>query len=210
MLLSDPLQAPSTLLPSLRDEYPEWHRGRPRYALWSIPVECPAMLQRLHEARRLLGDWLHPVQGRQAHISLFVCGFPCAVPCHDDDIGTAVLQAQHSALASLNAAPFELQIGGLDSFASAAFLGVRDDGQLEQLRQALAPLSREIRQAAYVPHLTVGLYRQAVSAEQWHARAAPLHDSPPLSLAVRELQLVSYDARELQGPLRVEARVALA
>lgn len=210
MLLSDPLQAPSILLPSLRTGYPEWHRGRPRYALWSIPLDCPAVLQRLHEARRLLGDWLHPVQGRQAHISLFVCGFPCAAPCLDDDIGTAVLQAQHRALASLNAAPFELQIGSLDSFASAAFLEVKDDGRLEQLRQALAPLSREIRQAAYVPHLTVGLYRQAVSADHWRERAEPLRDCQPLALAVRELQLVSYDARELQGPLRVEARVALA
>jgi 2'-5' RNA ligase len=210
MLLSDPLQATPTLLPSLRDEYPEWHRGRPRYALWSIPVDCPAVLQRLHEARRLLGDWLHPVQGRQAHISLFVCGFPCTQPVHDDDIGTAVLQAQHSALAGLNVAPFELQLGGLDSFASAAFLGVKDDGQLDQLRQVLSPLSSEIRQVAYVPHLTVGIYRQAVSADHWRERAGPLRDCSPLTLAVRELQLVSYAARELQGPLRIEARVALA
>ncbi|MDD0841805.1 2'-5' RNA ligase family protein [Pseudomonas sp. Gutcm_11s] len=210
MLLSDPLQAPTTLLPSLRSEYPEWHRGRPRYALWSIPVDCPVILQRRHEARQLLGDWLHPAQGREAHISLFVCGFPCAEPCHDDDIGTAVLQAQQSVLAGLNVAPFELQLGGLDSFASAAFLGVQDNGQLEHLRQALAPLSTEIRQAAYVPHLTVGIYRHAVSASQWRERAEPLRDCPPLTLAVRELQLVSYDTRELQGPLRIEAQVALA
>ena len=210
MLLSDPLQAPPALLPSLQNEYPQWHRGRPRYALWSIPVDCPAVLQRLHEARRLLGDWLHPVQGRQAHISLFVCGFPCAEPCHDDDIGIAVLQSQLSALAGLNAAPFELQIGGLDSFASAAFLSVQEDGQLDRLRQTLAQLAPEVRQAEYVPHLTVGLYRQAVSASNWHERAAALRNCPALRLLVREVQLLSYVAAEPLGPLRIEARVALA
>jgi hypothetical protein len=61
-----------------------------------------------------------------------------------------------------------------------------------------------------VPHLTVGIYRQAVSADHWRERAEPLRDCSPLTLAVRELQLVSYAARELQGPLRIEARVALA
>ncbi|MDX5372196.1 MAG: 2'-5' RNA ligase family protein [Pseudomonadaceae bacterium] len=210
MLLSDPLHGPAQLLPAERRDHPEWHLGRERYWLWAIPVDCPAVLQRLQAARRLLDDWLHPPGARQAHVTLFVCGFATPTPRHDDDIAATLLQAQHRALAALGVAPFELHIGGLDSFASAAFLAVHDSGRLERLREALARLSTEVRQAPYVPHLTVGLYRRAASAADWRRRAAALRDCPPLRLPVRELQLLSYAAAEPQGALRLEARVRLA
>ncbi|WP_068829275.1 2'-5' RNA ligase family protein [Pseudomonas sp. BMS12] len=197
-------------LVSAQRDYPEWHRGRPRYALWAIEVASPAILARLHSARELLGDWLHPAGQRQAHITLFVCGFPCQAAGHDDDIPLALLEAQRIALQRLHAERFELHIGGLDSFASAPFLRVEDpQGRLPALRQALAAVHPEIRQAAYLPHLTLGLYRRRISPEQWHARSAALRDCPALSLPVTALQLASYRAAELQGALRYDSRVAL-
>lgn len=210
MRLLDPRHAPDATLPCELRDHPEWRRGRERYWLWSIPVECPRVLARLDAARALLGDWLHPPGLRQAHITLFVCGFPCAEPGHDDDIATTRLDAQRDSLEALRMAPFELSIGGLDSFASAAFLTVGEDARLDHLRQALGRLAAEVRQAPYVPHLTVGLYRMAASTAEWRRRAAALGGCPPLALPVRELQLVSYAAAEPQGPLRIEARVALA
>lgn len=210
MRLLDPRHAPDATLPCKLRDHPEWHLGRERYCLWSIPVECPRVLARLDAARLLLGDWLHPPSLRQAHITLFVCGFPCAEPRHDDDIATTRLDAQRDALEVLRMAPFELSIGGLDSFASAAFLTVGEDARLDQLRQALGRLATEVRQAPYVPHLTVGLYRMAANTAEWRRRAAALGGCPPLALPVRELQLVSYAAAEPQGQLRIEARVALA
>ncbi|WP_220814760.1 2'-5' RNA ligase family protein [Pseudomonas paralcaligenes] len=209
MRLLDPCHAPDATLPCELRDHPEWRRGRERYWLWSIPVECPRVLTRLGAARALLGDWLHPPGLRQAHITLFVCGFPCAKPGHDDDIATTRLDDQRGALEALRMAPFELSIGGLDSFASAAFLTVREDAALDRLRQALGRFTAEVRQAPYVPHLTVGLYRVAANTAEWR-RAAALGGCPPLALSVRELQLVSYAAAEPQGPLRIEARVALA
>lgn len=210
MRLLDPRHAPDATLPCELRDHPEWHRGRERYCLWSIPVECPRVLARLDAARALLGDWLHPPGLRQAHITLFVCGFPCVIPRHDDDIVTTQLDDQRGALEALRIAPFELSIGGLDSFASAAFLTIGEDAVLDRLRQALGRFTAEVRQAPYVPHLTVGLYRVAASTAEWRRRAADLGYSPPLALPVRELQLVSYAAAEPLGPLRIEARVALA
>lgn len=210
MRLLDPRHAPDATLPCELRDHPEWHRGRERYCLWSIPVECPRVLARLDAARALLGDWLHPPGLRQAHITLFVCGFPCAMPQHDDDIATTRLEDQQGALEALRMAPFELSIGGLDSFASAAFLTVGEDAALDRLRQALGRFTAEVRQAPYVPHLTVGLYRMAANTAEWRRRAAALGGCPPLALPVRELQLVSYAAAEPLGPLRIEARVALA
>lgn len=209
MLLSDPSHAPRQLQTAQWRDHPEWHRGRPRYALWSIPVECPAVLRRMQAARELLGNWLHPPGARAAHITLFVCGFPCTAAFHDDDIPSAVLEAQLQDLTALQPRPFTLHIGALDSFASAAFLRVTNAGPLERLRETLGKRTREVRQAPYVPHLTLGLYRQAASAEDWHRRAAPLRTCTELELPVRELQLVSYAACEPAGALRVEQRLVL-
>lgn len=209
MLLSDPLQAPAQLQACELIDHPLWRRGRKRYALWSIPVDCAVVLARVQAARALLGDWLHPAGERQAHISLFVCGFPSAHVQHDDDIALAQLAAQHQALAGLQLPAFELLIGGLDSFASAAFLQVNETEHLSRLRLALSGITTEVRQAPYIPHLTVGLYRVAASASEWRRCTQPMHELPPLRLPVHELQLLSYAAHEPLGALRVEARIAL-
>lgn len=197
-------------LPCRGGDYPDWHRGRSRYALWSLSVECPRILARLAEARARLGDWLHEDCRRQAHITLFVCGFASPQPVHNDDIAPAVLEAQCHALAALRQPAFELHIGDLDSFTSAAFLAVQEHGHLERLRDLLAGLAPEVRQAPYAPHLTVGLYRRAVARATWQQHTRVLRDCPLLALPVRELQLLSYAASEPQGALRIEARVALA
>lgn len=199
-----------TQICELRD-YPEWHRGRQRYGLWAIPVDCPAVLARMQAARELLGDWLHPGYLRQAHITLFVCGFEALQRRYDDDFCSAQLQHQLDALRRLPLAPFELQIGSLDSFASAAFLQIGDpQRRLQPLRGCLAGQAEEVRQSPYLPHLTLGLYRRSISGQAWRERAAALSRLPPLPLAVRELHYCTYQADQLFGPLQVEQRIALS
>lgn len=211
MLFSTPHNSPAqTQICELRD-YPEWHRGRQRYGLWAIPVDCPALLARMQAARELLGDWLHPGYLRQAHITLFVCGFEAPKRRYDDDFCSDQLQRQHENLQRLQCAPFELQIGSLDSFASAAFLQIGDpQRRLQPLRDCLAGSAAEIRQSPYLPHLTLGLYRQTVSAQDWCERTAALSRLEPLNFTVNELHYCTYQADQLFGPLRYDTCVPLA
>ncbi|MBB1520067.1 2'-5' RNA ligase family protein [Aquipseudomonas guryensis] len=199
-----------TQICELRD-YPEWHCGRKRYGLWAIPVGCPAVLARMQAARELLGDWLHPGYLRQAHITLFVCGFEALQRRYDDDFCSDQLQRQREDLQRLPLAPFELQIGRLDSFSSAAFLQVDDpQRRLQPLRDCLTGHAEEIRQSPYLPHLTLGLYRQSISAQAWRERAAALSQPQPLHFTVHELHYCTYQADQLFGPLRYDTCVPLA
>lgn len=209
MLISDPNCAPFELLPSEWRDYPEWHHGRLRYTLWSIPIDAPSVLERLDQARVRLGDWLHPDYARPAHLTLFVCGFPNATPQRNDDIHPQRLQAQREALRQLCLEPFALNIGGLDSFISAPILRVEPCATLQRLRTELARISPEIRQAAYVPHITIGLYRQRVERAAWLQHCADLSDTPPLAQPVTRLELLSYQADQPWGPLSRESSVAL-
>lgn len=204
MLLSDPHNSPPHSLPCELRDYPEWHRGRSRYGLWLLPVQCPALLAHIAWLRLQLADLLHPPGRRQAHISLFICGFSSGLRRHDDDFSKAQLQAQ---LRDLGRAPgpcLNLQIGAADSFASAAILPIQDpSGQLQAWRQRLAKHASEVRQAPYLPHITLGLYRRSLPAELLRERLNALQLAAPQPLQVRQLHYATYSAHQLFGPLRV-------
>lgn len=128
-----------------------------------MPCGCwrssrPDVLQRLQQARRHLGDWLTDSH-RQAHITLAIAGFLVEQPRYDDDDACPQqLAALRQQLREQPPCALTLNIGGLDSFASAAFLAVSDpQRQLPGLRQQLAR-GDDFRDSPYLPHLTVGLY----------------------------------------------------
>lgn len=56
-------------------DYPEWHHGRPHYALWYIEIQHVELLNYLQQLRLHFSDLLLQPNTRQFHISLFICGF---------------------------------------------------------------------------------------------------------------------------------------
>lgn len=199
-----------------------WRQGRRRYAVWLIEVQAPAVLARWRQAQTRLAPWLLPSQ-RQAHLTVQVCGFVVEATAEgdpappntlrNDDFLPAQRAAQQQALQALKPPRFSLQVGGVDSFDSAAFLQVSDPQHaLAPLRQALALAHGEFRSGPWVPHLTLGLYRAAwPKAELAQAlRQANADGGRPLALPVRHLAWADYDAAQLGGRLRVRQRWALA
>ena len=198
-----------TLACELRD-YPEWHKGRQRYGAWVIKTESSAVLARMQQARNILGDWLHPHGQRQAHITLFVCGFIANTQRHNDDFTADQLKAQLAVLQQLRQTTFELEIGAANSFSSAAYLQVTDPKHhLKSIRTALDGLSDEVRQTDYVPHLTLGLYQQVLPREQVIQRLQQI-PSTPLRLQVKDIHFATYEAQEQHGALRYEHAVEFA
>ncbi|MBF0675866.1 2'-5' RNA ligase family protein [Pseudomonas sp.] len=209
MLLSHPTQAPdATLVTDIRD-YPEWHQGRLRYAVWIVPINCPALLSHIHTLQTQLSDLLHATR-RQAHLTLFVCGFEQAHAVANDDFTPGQLRQQLEHLGQLRSPTCALQIGPADSFASAAFLPVHDQGgHLQRWRSALAQSCREVRQAAYVPHITLGLYKRQVSADELRQRLQQLPALADPQLTVEQLHYATYDSRDLFGRLETQRRIVL-
>lgn len=200
--------APRVLAVEDRD-YPHWHRGRERYGVWLIDADTAAIRERLRDLHHQLGDLLAP-QARQPHITLFVGGFICEQGALDDDFTSSALRLQQAALQAQAPTPFDLEIGGIDSFDSAVFLKVRDPQQaLSPLRATLGRHSLEPRFAPYVPHLTVGLYRAAFDKAAVRPRLQRLMAMPPLPLRVEALHFCSYAARVIGGPLQTLLTVPL-
>ncbi len=188
---------------NLRRDFPEWHRGRTHYALWAVDLDLEPVRRRMAAAQGHLGELLLDDYRRQAHITLRLCGFPCAAPRHCDDFSVDQLRAQLQALQALRLQPFEIGIGAaLRSFTSAPFLSVTDrDGELARLHECLAVGSAVPATEPYVPHLTVGLYAGAWPVAEVRPRLASFAAQEALRLTVRGIQLTTYRAREIGGPL---------
>ena len=209
MLFSDTRNGPAeTLVAELRD-YPEWHQGRARYGLWLVPVVDEALHGYVDSVRGQLADLLHPSLERQLHLTLFVCGFEQSERVADDDFTPTQLSDQIERLSHRRGRPCSFPLGRVDSFASAAFIPVGDpEGRLSRWREVLEHTGSEIRQAAYVPHITLGLYKRKVAAEVVRQRLADIAP-PPAHLAVTELHYATYSARMHFGPLERRHRLTL-
>ena len=187
-------------LENVRRDFPEWHRGRPRYLLWAIDADQPSVRAEMAQAADHLQDLLLDGYVRQPHVTLALCGFPTDDPQREDDFGPAALLAQLKALRAAPCAPFMLQIGQLASFSSAPFLAVQDlEGGLGVLRKALSATTHPTG-GRYVPHVTVGLYRGCYPTSQVQARL-DAHAAQPVLCPVDRISLMSYASAEIGGTL---------
>ena len=206
--MKTPGSAPDGL--TLRNEqrdFPEWHLGRPHYALWALDVDVPALRQRVAAADGHLSGLLLADYCRQPHVTLSLCGFPSACPQQADDFGAAALAAQLAALRRAQPRPFDIEVGALASFASAPYLAVQDaGGQIAALRECLAGGSLNDSCGTYTPHVTVGLYADAWPMSQVQARLASFAGAEALRLRIAGISLLSYASAHIGGALACRAR----
>ena len=105
--------------------------------------------------------------------------------------------------------PFTVEIGGLNSFASAPFLEVADlEGGLDRVRALLLTQEKRLGRSDYTPHITVGLYSGAFPGSVVTERIASFPKAPA-KVTVDRITFASYRAREMSGPLTYRYEVVL-
>jgi 2'-5' RNA ligase len=189
-----------------RRDFPEWHLGRPRYALWALDLDLAAVRQRVDAAQVHMADYLLDGYRRQPHVTLGVCGFPSDSPVHADDFGAESLQAHLAALRVARPAPFEIHIGNLDTFSSVPYFTVDEPrGQLASIRQCITHNASHAPHAQYTAHVTVGLYAAAWPMQAVQSRLDTLRFENTLRVRVTGMSLLAYEATEISGPLQTLA-----
>ena len=183
-------------------DFPEWHLGRPRYALWALDLDLPSIRHRMAMAAAHLSGLLLADYSRQAHVTLSLCGFPSALPQRTDDFSAAALAMQLAALRLARPLPFDIEVGKLASFASAPYLAVRDaGGHITALRESLAGGSLKDDADPYTPHVTVGLYADAWPIPAVQARLASFAGAEALRVPIAGISLLSYASAQIGGAL---------
>jgi len=182
-------------------DVPSWHRGRDLYALWLIEADTDEVRQRVRIAKEHLSGFLIPSYQRQPHVTVFVCGFLVDAPSFEDDYGFEAFERHADLLRKAALRPFSMEIGALQSFASAPFLAVTDPtDSVIKVRSVLELAGMEIERGAYVPHVTVGLYAGAFRSDIVLKRIASFAPEP-CTLRVDRITFATYRAGEMYGAL---------
>ena len=98
----------------------------------------------------------------------------------------------------------------LNSFASAPYISVNDpDNSLFTIRELLQQVVKEDNSGDYVPHVTLGHYREKIETRVVATYLQKFTKLPNEPLLVKELLFCSYKTRESQGQFDVLERVEL-
>jgi len=191
-------------------DYGRWHKGRAEYAAWTIDIQSELVQSRFDVARSHLAGFLLEPYRRQPHVTVFVCGFPGETEQFNDDYTFRRLDRHLQELREAEVAPFEIMIGGINSFTSAPFLEVVDaTGGIKRVRAVLSRTHSEVGMGAYVPHVTLGLYADHYETTVVTEKISSFGDVLPIAQSVDQIQLTTYSALEIAGPLAVKYRVNL-
>ena len=104
------------VVPTIAQDYPDWHKGRSQFSLWYVEIHQPELLDYLEQLRCAFSDLLFTPNTRQFHITLFVCGFLNQQQIYNDDFSAAKLNQQLQQLQLLNIEPFQIKIGKMTFF----------------------------------------------------------------------------------------------
>lgn len=191
-------------------DYAEWHRGREEYAAWAIGIQSQSVQSRFDAARAHIAAFLLAPYRRQPHVTLFVCGFLAEIERYYDDYTIRELEDCLQALEKAKPEPFQIKIGGINSFASAPFLEVLDvSGGIEKIHDILSGTRSEIREGEYIPHLTLGLYSSNFETKRVAEKMSLFNNDSPITHFVDEISLITYSAQKLAGPLTAKYVVEL-
>jgi len=197
-----------TIPTEIRD-FPEWRRGRKEYTLWMIALDHDEIIRMVESARNHLSQFLVPTYRRQPHITLSLCGFFAEDRRYPDDYTRSEFDVHRRLLTDSGIRPFFIEIGGMNSFASAPFFEVRDtEGGIERVKQLLPRVSNDIVTDRFTPHVTVGLYAGVFESGVVLERLSAFKHEP-LKLRIDRIMFAAYDAREMCGPLVYREQVEL-
>lgn len=204
------LQPFCTVIPTLSHDYAEWHRGREDYALWYIEITEPKLQHYLQKLREHFSPFLFQPNIRQFHITLFICGFLTEYqPVLNDDFSQQQLSQQIKNLTKQKLGAFKIKTGKIQSFESALFVEILDENNsLSVFRHLFAQNHHEIAALHYVPHITLGLYHSAFTAEQIFEHIETL-EQQQFELDVTHLSFGYYKAKIIQGKLYAEQHIHL-
>jgi 2'-5' RNA ligase len=190
-----------------RHDTAEWRSHAGVFAVCVIRVAADGLQPALDECRASLAAWpgvrLHP--DHFLHITLQELGFVCDDPAEVDEISPARLEEFANAAIEPVAErePFEIAMGGVNSFQDAVFLEVRDDGAAARLHERMFELAAlpRISRFAYLPHATIAHYTAAVPAAGLAAHLAPWRDAPFGRFRANEVEIVTLRLDEPYPPL---------
>lgn len=195
----------------LTGDFYDWHKGRPKYAVWVLELNDEQFLQRYREAQQHLSPYLISTYERKPHITLAPCGFLSSEKQHYDDYCWDAIEQDIEQIMSLGLNSIEVAIRNiLISYAIAPGFEVLDiQGDLKCLNDRLAKHDHFEENYDYFPHVTVGLYNDEWPTDLILRELKQFEIQEDVLLRFNVIKLVSYAPTVSGGQLKDELMINL-
>ena len=198
-----------------RHDTADWRSHEGVYAICVVRVPSATIRPAVDPCRAALAGYpfvrVHP--DHFLHVSLQELGFVCDEPGRPDEITPARLEEFATAAAGPIAehAPFEIALGGVNSFQDAAFLDVHDRGRCARLHHRLFELAAVPRapRFAYLPHVTIAHYIADAPIGDLVATLARWRDVRFGTFRATQVEIVTLRLDEPYPPLEPYAIIPL-
>lgn len=192
-----------------RHDSPEWNGHGGEFVFCCVRIPRDALDDNLVSARETLASYpfvrLHP--NHFLHIAVQELGFLCSSPSHRTDItqdwlDEFISQSQH---AISEFSPFDVTLGGLNSFVDAIFLDVHDNGWLSRIQGRLTDFVKvpPSYRYAYLPVVTIAHYTDTVPIGNLVASLTPFRDQQFGAFRVDAIDVVKIRTGETYPELDV-------
>lgn len=183
-------------------DYKDWHKGRKFFGLWYIDLDNHKNLKEYCDnLQNEFNDILHPDYHRQFHITVFVNGFWVDKKYYDDDFDKHDLHIQISKINSLNLSPFQLTVDKVGAFLNSVHLAVKPSMDINNIRYHLNKTHQEINPSEYMPHITLGFFKDRYNYQEILTRLTQIK-LKPMIIDISTLSFGVYQANQLQGRLK--------
>jgi 2'-5' RNA ligase len=198
-----------------RHDTADWRSNTGDYAVCIVRIPPGAIAAELEPVRKVLAVRpfvrIHP--DHFLHITLQELGFLCDRPGRADEISPARLDEFVEAAARPVALtrPFEIDLGGINSFQDAAFLDIHDHGHCAKLHARLHELAAVPHMAryGYLPHSTIAHYTADRPIDGLAGALAPWRDTLFATFRVTQVEVVTLHRDETYPSLEPYAVIPL-
>lgn len=198
-----------------RHDTGRWTGASGPFALALLRIAAADLEPALSDCRSALGHLpglrLHP--DAFLHVTLQELGFVVDDATGPDELTPVRLEefAQSAVGPVSDRRPYQITIGGLNSFEDAPFLEIHDDGSTDALHTRLFELAAIPRgaQFAYLPHATIGHYLGDGRPADVAPAIEPFRDCTFGTLTVEAVEIVVLDPAETYPALRPYAIIPL-
>jgi 2'-5' RNA ligase len=203
------------LLEDGRHDSEAWTRRAGEFVMCCVRIPAEAFAPEIADIRSALAEKsyarVHPPDF--LHIAVQELGFVTKKSSRRDEFTQARLDEFLTyidrPIGDFN--PFIIRLGGINSFADAPFIEVRDNGWLSRIHLRLRDfvIVPPNKHFPYLPFATIAHYADRVSAADAIELITPFHDVPLGSFQVNEIDIVRLRVNEPYPPLEVVHTIKL-
>lgn len=198
-----------------RHDTPEWRSHDGDFVLCCVRVPPDALNPELEDVRTALGKLpytrVHPLSF--LHIPVQELGFLADTPRHRSDITESWLEEfigqAESPISEFS--PFDISLGGINSFVDATFLDIHDNGWLSRIQGRLTDFVKipPATRYAYLPIVTIAHYTKVAPVGALVPTLTPWRDYRFGQFRVDSIDVVRIPTTEPYPELNVIHRIRL-